>query len=69
MAQKDEKILPKILNKWLFNVQLFPRVWILEISSRAYRISLSGYPLKAVSGYPYQVTNSLSCRISNRQPR
>jgi len=26
MAQKAEKILPKILNKWLCNVQLFPRV-------------------------------------------
>ena len=44
MAQKVEEMLPKLLNKWLCNVQLFQRVWILEILRKHF-----GYP------YPYQV--------------
>jgi len=50
------------------NVQLFPKVWILEISMKAFRISgsVSCSRLKAVFGYPYAVANSLSYRISNR---
>ena len=31
IEQKPEKMLPKILNEWLCNVQLFPRVWFVEI--------------------------------------
>ena len=40
-------------NKWLCNVQLFPKVWILEILIKAFRISgpVSGSRLKAVFGY------------------
>jgi len=41
MAQKAEKMLQKILNEWLCNVQLLPRAWILEISRQAFQISLS----------------------------
>jgi len=69
MAQKAEKMLPKILNKWLCNVKLFPWVWILDISRKAFRMSLSvsGSRLKAVFGYQYPVSKSLSCWISNRQ--
>jgi len=69
MAHKAEKILLKIMNEWLCNVQLFPKVRILEISMKAFRIfaSISGSRLKAVFGYPYPVANSLSCRISNWQ--
>jgi len=69
MAQKAEEMLPKTLNKLLCNVQLFPRVWILEISRKAFGISLSvsGSRLKPLFGYPYPVANSLSCRISNWQ--
>ena len=48
-------------------MQLFPKIWILEISKKAFRISGSGSRLIAVFGYPYSVANSLSCRISNRQ--
>jgi len=50
-------------------VQLFPKVSILEISIKAFRISgsVSGSRLKAVFVYPYLVANSLSCRISNQQ--
>jgi len=53
----------------LCNVLLFPKVSILEISIKAFRISgsVSGSHLKAVFGYPGPVANSLSCRISNRQ--
>jgi len=52
-------------------VQLFPKVCILEVSIKAFRIygSVSGFRLKVVFGYPYPVANSLSCRISNRQTR
>ena len=39
MAQKAEKMLLKILNEWLCNVQLFPKVWILEIFIKAFWIS------------------------------
>jgi len=69
MAQKAEKMLLKVVNDWLCNVQLFPKVWILETSIKAFRISgsVSGSRLKAVFGYPYPVENSLSCRLSNRQ--
>jgi len=69
MAQKVEKMLPKILYKWFCKVQLFPRVWILERSRKAFRISLSvsGSRLKAFFGYPYPVANSLFFRISNPQ--
>ena len=69
MAQKAEKMLLKILNDWSYNGQLFPKVWILETSIKAFRISgsVSGSYLKAVFGYPYPVANSLSCWISNRQ--
>jgi len=68
-AQKAEKMLLKIINEWLCNVWLFPKVWILEISIKAFLIfgSVSGSRLKAVFGYPDPVANSLSCRISNRQ--
>jgi len=59
-------MLLKIINEWLCNVQLFPKVWNLEISIKVFRISgsLSGSRLKAVldirirlqthypSGYP-----------------
>jgi len=48
-------------------MQLFPKIWILEISKKAFRISGSCSRLIAVFGYPYPVANSLSCRISNRQ--
>jgi len=37
MAQKDEKMLLKIRNKWFCNVQLFTKFWILEISIKAFR--------------------------------
>jgi len=67
MAQKAEEMLLKIINEWLCNVQLFPNVWNLEISMKAFRISVSGSRSKAVFGYPYPVANSLSCRISSRQ--
>jgi len=69
MAQKTKKMLLKMMNEWLWIVQLFPKVWILEISRKAFRISgsVSGSHLKAVFGYPYPFANSLSCRISNRQ--
>jgi len=69
MAQKAEKMLLKIINEWLCNVQLFPKVWIIEILIKAFRTSgfVSGSRFKAVFGYPYPVENSLSCRISNRQ--
>ena len=69
MAQKAEKKLLKIINEWLCNVQLFPKVWILQISIKTFRItgSVSGSHLKAVFRYPYPVANSQSCRISNRQ--
>jgi len=39
MEQKAEKMLLKIINEWLCNVQLFPKVWILEISRKRF-----GYP-------------------------
>jgi len=39
MAQKAEQMLLKIINKWLCNVQLFPKVWILEILLKRF-----GYP-------------------------
>jgi len=60
-----------IINEWLCNMQLFPKIWILEISKKAFRISgsVSGSRLIAVFGYPYPVANSLSCRISNRPTR
>jgi len=50
MTQKAEKMLLKTLNYWLCNVQLFPKVWILEISLKAFRISgcVSGSRLHAV---------------------
>ena len=50
-------------------MQLFPKVWTLELSIKAFRISGSafGFCLKAVFWYPYPVTNSLSCGISNLQ--
>ena len=38
MVQKAEKMLLKIINEWLCNVQLFPKVWILEILIKAFRI-------------------------------
>jgi len=62
-------MLVKIINEWLCNVQLFPKVWILEISIKAFRISesVSGSHLKPVFGCPGPVANSLSCRISNWQ--
>ena len=46
-------------------------VWFLEISRKAFRISLSvsSSRFKVVYGYPYPVANSLSFRISNRQTR
>jgi len=52
MAQKAEKMLMKIMNEWLCNVQLFPKVWILETSIKEFRISgsVSGSRLKAVIG-------------------
>jgi len=34
---------------------------------KVFRISVSGFRLKSVFGYPYPVANWLSCRISNRQ--
>jgi len=59
-------MLPKILNEWLFNLQLYPRVWILE-RLQVFRVSLSvsGSRLKAVFRYLCLVANALSCRISN----
>jgi len=66
MAQMAEKMLLNEDNKWM-TVQLFPKVWILEISIKAFRISGSGSRSKADFGYLYPVANSLSCRISNRQ--
>jgi len=65
MAQKAEAMHSKILSKWLCNVRLFfLRVWTLETSRKAFRLSLSGSAsrLKAVFGYPYLVGNSLSYR-------
>jgi len=61
MAQKAEKMLSKILIEWLCNVQLLPRVWILEISRKAFRISLSvsGPVWKQFLDIPYPVANSL----------
>ena len=38
----------KIINEWVWNVQLFPKVWTLEISIKAFLISVSGSRLKAV---------------------
>jgi len=57
------------MNEWLCKVQLFPKVWILEISIKAFRMSgsVSGSRFKGVFGYLYPVANSISCRISNRQ--
>jgi len=62
-------------------LQLFPKVWTLEISKKAFRISgsVSGSRLKAVLGYPYPVSNSpeiitirfagwISSRIVSFQP-
>jgi len=63
MAQKAEKMLLKIMNEWLCNVQLFPQAWILEISTKPFRISVSGSHLKAVFGYPYPVARSPANRI------
>jgi len=37
-----------IINEWLRNMQLFPKIWILEISKKAFRISASGSRLIAV---------------------
>jgi len=70
MAQTAEKMLLKIMNEWLCNVQLFPKVWILEISIKAFRISgsVSGSRLKAVYGYPYPIANSLSCGYPTGKP-
>jgi len=50
MAQEAEKMLLKIINEWLCNVELFPEVCILEISIKAFGISgsVSGSCLKAV---------------------
>jgi len=58
-----------VINEWLCNVELFPKVWILEILIKVFWISGSatGSCLKAVFGYPYPLANSLSCRIFNRQ--
>jgi len=39
MAQKTQKMILKIINEWLRNVQLFPKVRILEILIKAFRIS------------------------------
>ena len=38
MAQKAEKMLLKIMNEWLCNVQLFPKVWILETSIKVFQM-------------------------------
>jgi len=43
MAQKAEKMLLKIINEWLCDafyksLQLFPKVWILELSIKVFRI-------------------------------
>jgi len=43
---KRKKMLLKILNEWLCNVQFFRRVWILKISRIAFRISLSVFGVK-----------------------
>jgi len=60
--------LPKMLYKWLCNVQLFPRVWILKISRKAYWISLSvsGPRLKAV--FWISVTSYKLTILSDIQP-
>jgi len=59
VAQKAEKMLLRIIkNVWLCNVQLFPKVWIIEISRKAFRISRSCS--KAVFGYPYPVSSEIS---------
>jgi len=43
VAQKAEKMLLKLIkNLWLCNMQFFPKVWIIEISKKAFRISVSG---------------------------
>ena len=46
MTKKAEKMLPKLLNEWLCNVQHCPRVWILELSRKALQISLSASGVK-----------------------
>jgi len=46
---KAEKILLEVLNEWLCDVadvELFPRVRVLEISRKAFRISVSGSHFK-----------------------
>jgi len=50
MAQKAEKMLPKILNDWLCNVQFLPRVWILKIRIKAFQISGSRSDIR----FPFQ---------------
>jgi len=60
MVQKAEKMLLEIIDEWLGNVQLFPKVWILKISLKTFWISgsVSGLRLKAAFGYSYPVANS-----------
>ena len=63
MGQKAEKMLPKKINEWLPNVQLFPRVWILKISS----LYVCGSRLKAFFGYPCCKHNILpDIQLANR---
>ena len=75
MAQKAKNMLPKILNEWLCNVQLYLWVCIFKISRKLFQISLSlsGSRLKAVFGYPHPVAKckptSAGCWVSNWQTR
>jgi len=70
-------MLPKIINKWLCNVQLSPRsckwpkfyftAWILIISSKTFRI---GYPylyMRFPLESSFSSENLVSCQISNQQ--
>jgi len=70
MTQKAEKMLLEVINEWLCNVQLFRKVWILEIFIKAFRISgsESGSRLKAVFGYPYPVATHYPASYPTGKP-
>ena len=55
-------MLPKILNERLCNVQLFPRVWILKILRKAFRIFLS------VSGSLWKLFLDIRIRLHTSYP-
>jgi len=74
-------MLPKIINKWLSNVQLSPRGqklpnFVLQPESSKYQIkrfrsqslSLTASGSEPLFGHPYPVENLLFRRISNGKP-